>query len=205
MELIIGTRKWSTWSLRAWLVAKRSGARFQETLIDLREVETSPEIRAQVPSGLVPALRDGDLLVWDSLAISEYLAERFPQARLWPQDPSARAQARSAAAEMHSGFAALRDHCPMDLSRPPERRELTPAVEADVRRIVELWRDLLDRSGGPWLFGAWSIADAFYTPVATRFRTYAVDLCGYGDDGMADGYARRLLDDADFKAWEAAS
>jgi len=201
MELIIGTKRLSSWSLRAWLPLKRTGVPFIETEIELYPEARQPEILKHSPSGYVPALKDGDLLVGDSLAIGEYLADRFPEARLWPQDLAARALARAAAAEMHSGFAALRREHPMDLelrtSKPP-----SDAVAADVRRIVALWRTLLDRFGGPFLAGEWSIADAFYTPVATRFRSYGFDLSAHGDDGWAQAYADALLSTPEYLQWE---
>jgi glutathione S-transferase len=206
MELVIGTKAWSTWSMRAWLPLKKTGAPFTETLIQLRQENnvSADRILAHSPSGLVPFLKDGEVKIGDSLAIGEYLAERFPKAGLWPADPAARACARSAAAEMHSGFAALRAECPMDLAAAPEARTLGEAAAADVRRIVALWRSLLGRFGGPWLGGAeWGIADAFYTPVATRIRTYALPLGDLGDDGTAGDYARRLLAAPEFLAWEA--
>jgi len=212
MELVIGTKAWSTWSLRAWLVAKASGAAFEETLIQLRQENnvSADRILAHSPSGLVPFLKDGPMetgvAIGDSLAISEYLAERFPGARLWPADPVARAQARAAAAEMHSGFAALRAQCPMDLAAAPAAAppELSEATAKDVRRIVALWRGLIGRFGGPWLGGGdWGIADAFFTPVATRVRTYALPLADLGDDGTAAGYVERLLARPEFRAWEA--
>jgi glutathione S-transferase len=206
MELLIGDKVWSSWSMRPWLVLKHTGAPFTETLIRLRR-ETSEEVRdaaiaAGSPTGLVPALKDGPVTVWDSLAISEYLAERFPGAALWPADPAARALGRAAAAEMHSGFPSLRGECPMDLTlRAPT--EVSPATQENVRRIVELWRDLLARFGGPFLLGeAWSITDAFYTPVATRFRTYVIPLTDHGDDGTAGAYAVRLLETPEYLAWE---
>ena len=150
-------------------------------------------------------LKDGDVVVWDSLAICEYLAERFPQARLWPADPTARALGRSAAAEMHGGFHSLRGELSMDLSRR-EKATLVPSTETDIRRVVELWSSLLNRFGGPWLLGAeWSIADAFYTPVATRFRSYGVMLSDFGDTGAAGRYAERLLETPDFLEWEQAA
>ena len=205
MELVIGTRKWSTWSLRAWLVARRSGADFTETVIRLREAATSEAaIAAHSPSKLVPVLKDGELAVWDSLAISEYLADKLPAARLWPQDIEKRALARAAAAEMHSGFASLRGECPMDLALRIDA-DLTEATGKNIERIVELWSDLRGRYGkdGPFLVGEWSIADAFYTPVATRFRSYGVKLSDYGDTGIAGEYGNTLLATPEFKAWEA--
>ncbi|MBI5940641.1 MAG: glutathione S-transferase family protein [Caulobacterales bacterium] len=202
MELVIGTKTWSTWSLRPWLALKRTGSPFTETLVQLREVETSTaEILKHSPSGLVPVLKDGDLTIWDSLAICEYLAERFPDAKLWPADPADRALARAAASEMHSGFASLRGECPMDLSLRTVA-ELSPATQANIRRIVELWSGLLERSGGPFLLGDWGIVDAFFTPVATRFRSYGVHLSDYGDAGEAGRYAERLLETPEFLDWE---
>jgi glutathione S-transferase len=204
MELVIGTKKWSTWSMRPWLVLKKTGAAFSETLIELRQEDgrTEAAIRPRSPSGQVPALKDGELVVWDSLAICEYLAEQFPQAQLWPADRAARALARAAAAEMHSGFASLRGECPMDLTAEPHVVELSDATGKDIRRIVALWSDLLARLGGPYLAGAeWGICDAFYTPVATRFRTYGVKLSDYGDAGAAGAYAERLLERPEFGAW----
>jgi glutathione S-transferase len=201
MELVIGTRKWSTWSLRPWLALKRSGLAFTETLVELRrDQQTADQIRPHSPSGMVPVLKDGDLTVWDSLAICEYLAEKQPG--LWPADPAARAQARAAAAEMHSGFHSLRGECPMDLTAAPRVVELSEATHKDVRRIVALWSELITRHKGPFLAGGWSIADAFFTPVATRFRTYKVDLSDFGDEGFAADYAAVLLQQPEFLEWE---
>ncbi len=203
MELVIGTKKWSTWSLRPWLVLKRAGVSFKETVIPLRQAEvTDAEIAKHSPSKLIPVLKDGDLTVWDSLAICEYLAEKYPEAKLWPTDPELRALARSAAAEMHSGFTSLRGECPMDLG-VIKHADLSEATQKDIRKIVERWNQLLKRSGGPFLLGEWSIADAFYTPVATRFRTYGVHLSDYGDVGTAGAYCERLLETPEFLAWEA--
>ncbi|MDP1632581.1 MAG: glutathione S-transferase family protein [Caulobacter sp.] len=205
MELVIGTRKWSTWSLRPWLALKRTSVPFTETLVPLREAEVSTAaILKHSPSGLVPALRDGDLTVWDSLAICEYLAERFPEAKLWPADPVDRALARAATAEMHSGFGALRTECPMDLTLTTTLA-LSDAALANIRRLVELWTGLLARSGGPFLFGDWTIADAFFTPVATRLRTYSIDLAAGSDDGTAQAWCDRLLATPEFLAWEQAA
>lgn len=205
MDLVIGTKKWSSWSLRPWLAAKRSGLPFTETLIELRQEnnQTEAEILPHSPSGLVPALKTEGVVIVDSLAICEYLAEKAPH--LWPADPIARALARAAAAEMHSGFASLRGECPMALEVAPKVVELSEATQKNIRRIVALWLDMLGRFGGPFLAGDWSIADAFYTPVATRFRTYGVKLTDYGDDGRAGAYASLLLEQPEFLEWEAAA
>ncbi len=203
MELVIGTKRWSTWSMRPWLALKHTGASFIETLIPLREVETSTaEIRRHSPSGLVPALKDAGVVIVDSLAICEYLAERFPEAGLWPADPLMRALGRAAACEMHSSFGALRRECPMELGLRTVHA-VGDEVAKDTRRVVELWLGLLDRSGGPFLLGEWSIADAFFTPVASRFESYGIDLKNYGDDGRADAYSGRLLRTPEYLAWLA--
>lgn len=200
MEIVVGTKKWSTWSMRPWLALKRAGVPFTETVVQLREAELSEEaIARHSPSKLVPVLKDGDLVVWDSLAVCEYLAEKHPG--LWPADPVARALGRAAAAEMHSGFSSLRGECPMDLALR-EVVDLSEATQKNIRRIVELWAGLLDRFGGPYLVGEWSIADAFYTPVATRFRSYGVKLSDYGDTGAAGEYAERLLETPEYLEWE---
>ena len=203
MEIVVGTKKWSSWSLRPWLALKHTGASFVETLVELRHVGTSEiELAKHSPSSLVPVVKDGDLVIWDSLAICEYLAEKYPDALLWPEDPALRAIGRSAAAEMHSGFSALRSECPMELETR-KVMDISPATQADVRKIAQRWNQLLDRSGGPFLLGKWSIADAFYTPVATRFRTYGIKLSDYGDTGAAEAYCQRLLETPEYLAWEA--
>ena len=205
MEIVIGTKKWSTWSLRPWLVMRRAGLPFDETLVELREENGVSEaaIRVHSPSGLVPVLKDGGLVIWDSLAIAEYLAGLTPG--LWPVEPVQRALARSAAAEMHAGFGALRAECPMDLTATPTRKALSEATQKDVRRIVAVWSELLDRFGGPFLVGQWSIADAFYTPVATRFRTYGIDPADHGGTPATAAYLQRLLETPEFLEWEIAS
>lgn len=205
MELLIGDELWSTWSLRAWLALKRSGADFTETPIRLRREETNADARAAgSPNGQVPVLKDGEVIVWDSLAICEYLAEKFPAARLWPADPAARALGRAAAAEMHSSFASLRGECPMDLSLRQEV-DVSEATHKDLRRMVELWSALLGRFGGDFLVGDWSIADAFFTPVATRLRSYGLRLSDFGDLGPCAAYAARLLQTPEFRQWEQAA
>jgi glutathione S-transferase len=202
VEIIIGTKMWSSWSMRPWLVLKHTGYGFDERLIPLREHGASEAIAAFSPSGFVPVLKDGDLTIWDSLAICEHLAERFPDKGLWPADRSARALARSVAAEVHSGFASLRGECPMDLARAPHPAELSEATQDNIRRIVHLCADLRRQSGGSYLFGAWSIADAFLTPIATRFRTYGVKPSDYGDRGEVGTYMEALLETPEYLAWE---
>ena len=206
MELIIGDKNWSSWSLRPWLALKRAGVPFTETLVRLRREDTAAAIAQVSPSGRVPVLRDGDLVIWDSLAVCEYVADRFPAAALWPADDEVRALGRAAAAEMHSGFASLRGECPMDLALRTVA-ELSAATQGDVRRIVRLWCDLRARfqDKGPFLLGAWSIADAFYTPVATRFRSYGVKLTDYGDQGAAGAYGEHLLEQPEYLEWETAA
>ena len=204
MRMVIGTRRWSSWSMRPWLVAKRAGVAFDEILVTLRTPETAKALEPYSPGGQCPVLIEGDVSVWDSLAVCEYLAERFPEAKLWPADMTARALGRSACAQMHDGFRSLRGECSMDLTAPIAALELTEATAADVRRIVNLWRALRGRfgAGGPFLLGAWSIADAYYTPVATRMRTYAVDLAHHGDEGAAADYCALLLQQPEFLEWE---
>lgn len=205
MKMVIGTRKWSSWSMRPWLVARHAGLSFDEVLVPLRTPETSPALKPYSPGEQCPVLIDGDLNVWDSLAICEYLADQYPQKALWPADPAARALGRSACAQMHSGFPSLRNECSVDLAAPVQALELSEATANDVGKIVRLWTELRARFGsrGPWLLGEWSIADAFYIPVATRFRTYGVDLAQHGDQaGVCAAYAELCLQDPDFLEWE---
>jgi glutathione S-transferase len=205
MELLIGDKLWSTWSMRAWLVLTHTGEPFTEVGVRLRREETNADAcAAGSPNGQVPVLKDGDLTLWDSIAICEYLAEKFPAARLWPSDPAARALGRSAAAEMHGGFASLRGECPMDLGLR-SAVEVSEATHNDLRRLVELWGGLLSRFSGEFLVGGWSIADAFYTPVATRLRSYGLRLSDYGDQGSCAAYAERLLAAPEFVEWEKAA
>ena len=206
MKLVIGTRKWSTWSLRPWLAMTRAGLHFDEIVVALRRPDTGDNLAPYSPGGQCPVLIEDDgFTVWDSLAICEYLADKLPAAALWPADLQARALGRAACAQMHSGFPSLRGECGMDLTLEPHTLELTPATETDVRKIVRLWRELRARfgAGGPFLLGAWSIADAYYTPVATRIRTYGIDLALYGDDdGALSAYVALLLRQPEFLAWE---
>jgi glutathione S-transferase len=201
-RLVIGNKNTSSWSQRPWLAMRHAGIPFEEIDIDLRAPDAKAQILEHSPSGKVPALLAGGRAIWDSLAIMESLAEDHPT--LWPRAAAARALARSVSAEMHSGFAPLREHCPMDfLGRKPKSR-LPKPVAADVRRIVAIWKDCRGRhgSGGPFLFGRFSAADAMYAPVASRFRTYLPDLIPYGDDGTAQAYVEALFALPEMAEWE---
>lgn len=204
MELVIGDYRWSTWSMRPWLVLRHAGADFSERMVRLNRDDTHDQILEHSPSGLVPALKVEGESIWDSMAIAVWAAETYPEAKMWPAAAHARWLARSAACEMHSGFAALRKQCPMDLQL---KTTLEPSAEtsADLRRLVSLWREMRSRFGqnGPYLFGAWSMPDAFFTPVATRVRSYSLDLAAHGDeDGVAQAYVDALLAHPDFLEWE---
>lgn len=180
LTLYVGNKRYSSWSLRPYLALSHTGAAFEARMIWLDRPETRAEIAKVSPAGRVPVLHDGDLVIWDSLAICEHVAERFPEARLWPEDRARRARARSISAEMHAGFAAMRQAMTMDLGARRPLPDLAPGaaaeVAADVRRVQAIWREALEASGGPFLFGAFTIADAMYAPVTTRFVTYDVEL-----------------------------
>jgi glutathione S-transferase len=200
-ELVIGDKNVSSWSLRPWIAMKRLGLPFSEINIRLRQPDTRSRILVHSPAGKVPVLKVNGQIVWDSLAILEYLAEAH--GGLWPAGREPRAMARSVSAEMHSGFAALREHCPMDFLARTPKASLPEAVEADVRRIITSWRTVRSRYGatGPFLFGSFSAADAMYAPVASRFRTYLPDLPRYGDDGTAQAYVETLFAMPEMTAW----
>jgi glutathione S-transferase len=177
-RLVIGNKNYSSWSFRPWIAMKVAGIPFEEEVISLDADDFKARLAPICGTGKVPVLIDGDVHVWESLAILEYVAERVPQARLWPTDAGARAHARAIAAEMHAGFVQLRRHCPMNMWRPPRTRELAPEVAADVRRIEALWTDCRTRfgAGGPFLFGGFGAADAMYAPIVSRFATYAIEV-----------------------------
>lgn len=188
--LVMGNRNYSSWSMRAWLAVEQTGAPFREEMIWFDEDGDRGKRLAWSPAGRVPVLRHGELTVWDSLAIGEYLAELCPEAGLWPHDPAARARARSLCAEMHSGFFAIRNKLPLNCRARAAARDRGSEVGAEVRRVVEIWEGTRREygSGGEFLFGARSLADAFFAPVASRFQTYAIAL-----DGAAAEYAANLL------------
>ena len=202
LTLVIGNKNYSSWSLRPWLVLRQAGVDFDEIRVPLYRPDSAAALAPLSPSGLVPVLHDGDLKVWDSLAICEYLNERFPDCRLWPDDMAVRAIARAVSAEMHSGFIALRSAMSMNLRGyyPDEGR--TPECVSDIDRILAIWTECRQRYGvgGDFLFGRFSIADAMYAPVVLRFQTYAVPL-----EGSARAYADTLLALPALQEWIEAS
>jgi glutathione S-transferase len=187
LKLVIGNKNYSSWSMRPWLALRANNIAFEEVFLPPSTGEADKQrILDVTPSGKVPALVDGDMTVWDSLAIIEYAAERFPEARLWPEDRAARAHARSISAEMHSGFVALRSECGMNLHRPVGAIALSADARANIARIQEIWIECRARYGksGPFLFGAFSGADAMFAPVVHRFRTFAIELAPVAADYM---------------------
>ena len=185
LQLYIGNKNYSSWSMRSWVLMRQAGIAFDEVPVRFDSFEPGSQFKRQLqsvsPTGKVPVLVDGELVIWDTLAIAEYLAETHPDRQLWPAERAARARARSVVAEMHSGFTALRSACPTNIeARLPEVGALIwrdqPAVRADVQRLVQMWGELLAQYGGPMLFGEFTIADAFYAPVCTRLVTYALPL-----------------------------
>ena len=182
LTLIIGNKNYSSWSMRPWIAMKVAGIPFGETVISLDAPDFKARVGAVSGTGKVPVLSDGNVHVWESLAILEYLAEKFPAAGLWPQDATARAHARSIANEMHGGFLPLRRHLPMNMWRPVIKRELTPEAAANVKRIETMWADCRARFGqkaesnGAFLFGRFGAADAMYAPIVARLQTYGVDV-----------------------------
>jgi glutathione S-transferase len=206
LTLVIGNKNYSSWSMRPWLALAHHKIPFKEILIPLDRPDSKAKILAHSPAGKVPVLIDGEARVWESLAILEHIAERFPDAKLWPRDAAARAHARAISAEMHAGFAALRRHCPMNLKRK-QARALTPQVHraevaADVARVSELWRDARARfgQGGEYLFGAFSAADCMYAPVAARFKSYEIKA-----DPVAAAYVEAIFALPAFRAWQEAA
>ena len=199
-RLILGNKAYSSWSLRGWLIARLAGIAFEEEVIFLRQADTREKILRHSPAGKVPALVEDGTVIWDSLAIGEHLAERFPGRGLWPAEPAARSLARCVVAEMHAGFQALRAALPMDLRRRYPNHPITPEVAADIARIQAIWRDCRHRFGGDgaFLFGSASIADAFYAPVVTRFRSYEVVL-----DDTAEAYCAAIMAWPLMREWQS--
>ncbi len=206
-RLVIGNKNWSSWSLRPWLAMRRMQLPFEEINVRLRQPDSKDAITRYSPSGLVPLLLDGDLAVWDSLAILEYLAEAHPDDALWPAERRARAVARCVSAEMHSGFVPLRSACPMEILATIPLDPVPEEVAANIRRIIAIWQDCRRDygDGGPFLFGAFTAADAMYAPVASRFRTYVPDLARYGDDGTAAAYVEAIFAMPEMDLWTAGA
>ncbi len=205
LQLYIGNKNYSSWSMRPWVLLRQAGIPFEEVKVRFDSFAAGSQFKKAIgevnPVGKVPVLVHDGLAVWDTLAIAEYVAETFPGKQLWPADPTARARARSVCAEMHSGFPALRSHCPMNIEASlPHIGAIVwrdqPAVRADVQRIVAMWSELLQQHGGPMLFGDFSIADAFYAPVCMRIRTYALPVPGHLTDSI-----RRVCALPGVKAW----
>jgi len=205
--LVIGDKNYSSWSLRPWLSLKAAGVPFREERIRLRQPESKAEIFKHSPSGKVPAFKTDLGVIYDSLAIVEYLAEQYPGAVLWPAGPAARAAARCVSAEMHSGFQALRNDMPMDLVSSFPMPELSETLANNIERVIEVWKETRARFGrnGPFLFGAFGNADAMYAPVATRFRTYNVPLSEFGDDGTAAAYVDTIYAMPEMAEWLAGA
>ncbi len=202
LRLVIGNKNYSSWSLRPWLAMKVAGIAFEETLISLEAPDFKSRVTAFGGAGRVPTLIDGDTCVWESLAILEYLAEKFPAAMLWPEPAAARAHARAVASEMHAGFAALRRQLPMNIRRPVIPRALDADAAGDVARIEAIWRECRSRYGasGPFLYGAFTAADAMFAPVVWRFYTYAVEV-----GPAAQDYIRALMALPAWNEWRDAA
>jgi glutathione S-transferase len=202
LTLVVGNKNYSSWSMRPWMALKASGIDFDEVVIPLYTDDPADKQRIlkYSPAGKVPILVDGAVTVWDSLAIIEYLAEKLPGKGFWPADAAARAHARSISAEMHSGFMALRNECSMNIRRPPQKRALSADAKANAERIQEIWSACRRSYGGPFLFGAFSGADAMYAPVVHRFRIYGVEVSGAAGEYMGAMQAHPA-----FAAWTDAA
>lgn len=201
-RIVIASKNYSSWSMRGWLALEQTGAPYEETLISTADRDWHAQTKRASPSGRVPLLLDDDFAIHDSLAITEYLNERFPNAGLWPADPRARAYARSIVAEMHSGFMALRMNMPMDIQANEPGKGHVPEALADATRIRAIWRDCRSRfgDGGPFLFGRFTAADCFYAPVVFRFRSYGVEL-----DATAAAYCEAVVGEPKVAKWVAAA
>ncbi len=202
LHLIIGNKNYSSWSFRPWLAMRVAGIRFDETVKSLDAADFKAHLKALGGSGRVPILIDGEVRIWESLAILEYLAERFPAAGLWPQHPVARARARAIASEMHAGFAAVRRHLPMNVSRPVKAQPIDADTAKDVARIDAIWTECRNTFGaaGPFLFGSFGAADAMFAPVVCRFHTYAVDV-----SATALAYMRAMMSLPAWEEWRDAA
>jgi glutathione S-transferase len=209
LKLFVGNKNYSSWSMRPWVLLSQAGIPFEEEVVRFDSFDAGSGFKttmsALTPTGKVPVLLDGELAIWDTLAIAEYVAEQFPEKKLWPKDKAARARARSICAELHSGFTGLRGNCPMNIEASlPEVGALIwrdkPAVRSDVQRLVQMWTALLQEHGGPMLFGDFSIADAYFAPICTRLTSYALPV----PQPIAD-YVRRVLALPGVAAWVDAA
>lgn len=207
ITIVLGNKNYSSWSLRPWLALRQAQVAFDEVVVPLYREGSKEKILNWSAAGKVPVLKHGDITVWESLAVCEYLADTFPQARLWPEDRETRAAARSVATEMHGGFTALRENLPMDLSRRHPGAGRIEKARADIDRVTTIWRDCRGRFGeagangkGPFLFGGFTNADAMYAPVVSRFLTYGVEL-----DPVSAAYADAVMDLPAMRDWAAAA
>src|SRR6201987_3463517 len=202
LHLVIGNKNYSSWSFRPWLAMKVAGIPFQETVISLEAADFKARVNAISGAGKGPCLVDGDVHVWETLAILEYLAEKFPAACLWPREAAARGRARAISSEMHAGFQPLRRQLPMNMWRPVLPRQLDGDAKADVARIEAIWAECRSRfgAGGPFLYGAFGAADAMYAPVVSRFHTYAVEVSAAARD-----YMRTIMTLPPWNEWRDAA
>jgi len=202
LHLVVGNKNYSSWSMRPWIGMKATGIPFDETVTPIYQPGAKEKLLTYSPAGKVPILLDGDVRIWESLAILEYVAEKFPQAGLWPADAAARAHARAISSEMHAGFLPLRRHLPMNMWRVVATRHLTSEAAANVKRIDAMWTDCRARfgAGGPFLFGKFTAADAMYAPVISRFATYAVEVTA-----PARAYMEAVMALPAWKEWETAA
>jgi glutathione S-transferase len=200
IQIAVGNKLYSSWSLRAGMLLRAFDIPFEETVIPMYKEDTTAKMRAFGPTGKVPVIQDGNIKVWESLAIIEYIADRFPDKHIWPEDMAARAHARAASSEMHSGFMGLRSSCPMNLTASFKHRERSEAVMSDLARLDELWSEArgMYATSGDFLYGAFSAADAMFMPVVTRIDTYRL----YASDNM-ERYMRAMLNHPAFIAWKA--
>lgn len=200
LTLYAGNKNYSSWSFRPWIAMEAAGVPFKDVVIPFDFAAGNPEFRKISPTGRVPVLHHGEVRVWESLAIIEYVAELFPEAGIWPKDQAARAEARAISMEMLSGFRALRGACPMNIRRAPGEIDLPEGVSDDVARIEAIWKVALARSGGPFLFGAFSAADAMYAPVVNRFEIYRLT-----KDETVLAYMARVKAHPAWQKWQAAA
>jgi glutathione S-transferase len=209
LQLLIGNKNYSSWSMRPWVLMRQFDIRFEEVMLRFDGFDAASHFKQRItaisPVGKVPVLVDAGFVVWDTLAIAEYLAERFPSLSLWPQDVQERARARSLCAEMHSGFGALRSHCPMNIeaSLPHIGQKVLaeqPAVHTDLARITTMWSEALNASGGPFLFGGFSVADAYFSPVTFRITTYGLPV-----PPLVQAYIERVHASKGVKDWVAGA